>query len=451
MGARQAVVLFRLLAAVCVLTATLASGSGTAVAAPVTGMTGPGGVGSTDGTSALRLWVRGDAGVVANGSSQVTQWTDQSGYNNHLLPDSLGQAPTYATAGPSLQNGVPTVIFAGPSTPQFLRRSSLALTDPSATATSIAAYQMDNAVAGTDVGLPWFARSPGNLGLHSNGGNPYSTNMYPSGGSATVNGLGTTLSKGTFGIVRGASAGINTGTPYNATFGADVCCTGVNGRVLQGRIGELAVFNRGLNTAEQRIVDNYLAAKFGVTLNAGDVYAGDTLHGYTRDVFGVGRGTGAGHTLLNTGAAGFGIEVNPASLDADNEFIMAGHNQAINSLTTADVPSPGMERFSRDWYVDVTGGVDGDFGFDFSDAGLGAPDPSDNFFLLYRNAPSGDFAILSTGLLSGDLVTFNLSNILDGFYTLGIQPPPLAPEPASWALLSVALAGLIGWRWRRGR
>lgn len=62
--------------------------------------TGPGGVGTTDGTSNLILWLRADYGVldglgmpVAYGNT-VYQWQDLSGYNNHFIND-YGLAPVY--------------------------------------------------------------------------------------------------------------------------------------------------------------------------------------------------------------------------------------------------------------------------------------------------------------------------------------------------------------------
>ena len=43
--------------------------------------TGPGGVGSTDGSSSLVLWLKGDAGVSTSGA-KVIGWSDQSGNGN---------------------------------------------------------------------------------------------------------------------------------------------------------------------------------------------------------------------------------------------------------------------------------------------------------------------------------------------------------------------------------
>src|SRR6478735_3000139 len=78
--------------------------------------TGPGGVGTTDGTSSLKVWLRADknvytdAGVAkaANGQA-VQQWNDQSGSNLHARQtDAIALKPTYKA---SFSNGQPALNF----------------------------------------------------------------------------------------------------------------------------------------------------------------------------------------------------------------------------------------------------------------------------------------------------------------------------------------------------
>ena len=89
--------------------------------APVTpamanGGDGPGGVGTADGNSALKLWLKADAGVYqdtacSDGSENgdaVACWADQSGYGNNVIRGA-GGSPTYQT---DVVNGESVVRFA---------------------------------------------------------------------------------------------------------------------------------------------------------------------------------------------------------------------------------------------------------------------------------------------------------------------------------------------------
>ena len=58
---------------------------------------GPGGVGTNNGTSTLRMWWRADAGVTSAGGL-VSAWADQSGYANGLTQATNNRRPTITTS-----------------------------------------------------------------------------------------------------------------------------------------------------------------------------------------------------------------------------------------------------------------------------------------------------------------------------------------------------------------
>jgi hypothetical protein len=65
-------------------------------------------------TNNLRLWLKADAGVVADGAGVISQWQDQSGRNNHASQSTAGARPQVVasvTAG-----GLPAVRFDGVGT-----------------------------------------------------------------------------------------------------------------------------------------------------------------------------------------------------------------------------------------------------------------------------------------------------------------------------------------------
>ena len=81
----------------------------------VKAQTGPGGVGKTDGTSDLVLWLNANTINQTDGSN-VSSWTDQSGYSNSASAPS-GNEPVFET---NELNGSPVVRFTAANT-DYLR------------------------------------------------------------------------------------------------------------------------------------------------------------------------------------------------------------------------------------------------------------------------------------------------------------------------------------------
>ncbi|RMG39225.1 MAG: hypothetical protein D6732_04395, partial [Methanobacteriota archaeon] len=68
---------------------------------------GPGGVGNTDGTTTLKLWLKADAGVTLSGSN-VSDWADQSGNANDATQSNAADQPLFVS---SSMNGQPALQF----------------------------------------------------------------------------------------------------------------------------------------------------------------------------------------------------------------------------------------------------------------------------------------------------------------------------------------------------
>ncbi|MDB6151540.1 MAG: pknD 4, partial [Chthoniobacter sp.] len=77
-------------------------------AGAVTAGDGPGGVGTTDGSSQLELWVKADALSLANGAAVAT-WNDASGNARHFTQGSASLRPVFIT---NAVGGRPVVRFA---------------------------------------------------------------------------------------------------------------------------------------------------------------------------------------------------------------------------------------------------------------------------------------------------------------------------------------------------
>lgn len=81
---------------------------------------GPGGVGTTDGKSSLKLWLRADKGVFADkgltpakDGQPVQQWNDQSGNNLHAIQEITEAKPVFTS---SSFNKFPAVTFSAART-----------------------------------------------------------------------------------------------------------------------------------------------------------------------------------------------------------------------------------------------------------------------------------------------------------------------------------------------
>jgi hypothetical protein len=233
-------------------------------------------------------------------------------------------------------------------------------------------------------------------------------------------------------------------TEYNTNSGYRVGNWSDQNRGFNGHVAEVLVFNKAINNAERVVVDNYLAAKWDLSLASGDHYAGSQTGAgnFGNEVFGIGQHIDGSELSASGGGFG-GLELNEASNSlGTDEWVLAGHNAATGL-------SGGLDsHWNRTWYIDQTGTVDTTLVFDWTDAGLGSIDPA--YVRLYYHA--SDSALVGAtgfvGSIAGDQVTFNLlsADLLNGYYTLGITP---VAEPSSVVLLGLAMFGLFGIRRRR--
>ncbi len=201
---------------------------------------------------------------------------------------------------------------------------------------------------------------------------------------------------------------------------------------LNGDIAEIIIYNTVLSSAQIRIIQSYLAAKWGFDLTSAELYTGDDLVNGNNDldVAGVGRSVD-GDVGIATSA---GMTIRSGENAAVESFVMFGHNVANNSVNTTDIGGAALfERSNRSWYFSLTGST-GDIDsitFDFSDMGLaGTPGDPNNYVLIYRSGTSGNWTIVSTASdTDGDQVYFtavDLTTTGNGFYTLAsINNAPL--------------------------
>ncbi len=384
------------------------------------GFVGPGGVGES---SNLQLWLRSDDIPGVNGDD-VSTWPDFSG-NNHNATAPASFEPQKTTNITQLNNRS-AVTFDGTG-----EHFSTAHSYDGRTVFS--AYQMLNGIQNTgDLAQLWGDYSEGvHLGIDARGARSWSFDGTGAGGASArfgLNGAGytgfatnPTTPKWSY------SAGEILAVEFNTTrtiFSQDIgSLVSLAGHFLGADVAEMAVYDLTLNNAQRIIVENYLAAKYGVAI-ANDFYSFEGTFG--NEVAGIGRidinnfhvdAQGSGMVRIN----------NPSDLE-NGEYLLWGHNNvdpesgAYESPWLGALPIGVNNSLHRVWRVDETGG-DGvgtvDVKFDVTGLTIGA---SADLVLLV-DTDDGDFAnatVIPLSSFSAPYANFNGIDFAAGnWFTLG--------------------------------
>ncbi|HLP20435.1 MAG TPA: LamG-like jellyroll fold domain-containing protein, partial [Chitinophagales bacterium] len=416
---------------------------------------GPAGVGNTNSKSDLNLWLNADALGLANGAA-VSSWTDQSGTGNHMVQYNGGN-PTYIT---NSLNSRPIVRYDGNNytyTPTNFNNPYTILTVSKNTGSSRFISSVNvNWLLGTWGGTKDVMHTDGwvtypgtgidaNAYIWSSYGNSRATRFFKNGADITGNQTGGLSAPGQLSI-----GGWSSGSEKSP-----------------GDAAEIVLFKNVLNAARQNIVENYLAAKYGLA-NSNDVYAGDIAGNgeCDFDVAGIGRESSGIHEQTRSGGLYLTNSAFPGFLQNNGDYLMIGRTSSTTAWETSDLTacaSPAItRRLSRIWYFSKTdvGGNGGNvtLRFSFDDLGLGTP-AAGTYHLISRAANSGSFTSVTTGTISGNGINFtiNASSLSNGQYTLGYEsetPRALtfsAPSaqyvtvPASASITSGSVATVEAW------
>jgi len=334
---------------------------------------GPGGIGATGASTNLVFWldskrVNADNSNPAVGAA-VTSWTDKSGRGKTVTQTTTGVA-TYASTGVTFNNigylaGNDSGFPAGSSD----RTAIVVASSPSTTSDDVLFFYgtaNTNQSYGILKIMSTNATTPNGIrnffygddqdvagGWTPSGTQKIAMCTYTSGTQSTYLNNNNATTKTAF-----------TGTPSTLLGGSGALQVGGwNSFTLysQATIGEVILFNKVLNAAEQIIINNYLAAKYGLTLVNNDIYTNDnSANGnYDFDVAGIGQGASNAIQQLDSKGTGF-IEIkNAAGLD-NNEYYFWGHDGASQWATnTTDIPTlAGLQaRVQRVWRGQMIGTI----------------------------------------------------------------------------------------------
>lgn len=401
----------------------------------ILGNSGPGGVGSSTGTSALKLWFKSDNGLSVTGSS-VDSWVNSAGISALDMSEAGAQRPTRVS---NVLNGFSEVSFSGSNR----LRTGLILTTSNFVnnqASSFVVARADNTTQTSSV----YLTDPLEVNRFSNH-IPWSGTVYYDIGNCCgndarldVGGLtgltgysiwtydaepttGKQLYRnGTLLLSRANTSTYTSHATHRFNLGGNT--TGSNG--FQGDVTELVIFNSRVNMAQRILVDNYLSAKYNLPLTANDIYTMDDLGNgnFDFDVAGIGQASDGSNHKDSQGSSKVRIW-NPSNL-GNGEFLIWGNNSLnFSGGNTTDVDNVIIqERINRVWRVSEVGDV-GTTTLSVNMSGILGSALGSNLRLLIDRDGDGfadnDVTPIA-GSFSGGIVTFSGVNLQNGDrFTIG--------------------------------
>ena len=422
--------------------------------------TGPGGVGTNDGTSNLKIWYATSNGVNTTGTS-IDNIVNSAGISALNISETSTRRPTLVS---SVVNGYDEISFSGTNrlrtglnltTSNFItnQASSFVVCRADNTSQRSCVYTTDPLVGNTRFAnhIPWNGTVYFDIG-----------NCCGSSARIQVGGLSGLTNYSYWSYDANSSSGkqlyrngsllqnrANT-TTYNShssqRFNIGGYTSGTQGFV--GDVTEIIIFNQKINTAQRIIIENYLSAKYNITASANDLYIQDnSANGdYDHDVAGIGR---IDASNIHNDSQGTGIVriLNPTGL-GNNEFLLWGHDNGIQQATNiTDIPSSMQARFDRVWRVSEvnTSGTAIDVGaidIRWDLTGLGSVTASDLRLIIDTDNDgifSDETPISGATSLGGNIYQFaNITSIANNLrFTLGtinISQTPLPIELINFKL-----------------
>lgn len=384
----------------------------------------PGGIAGTV------FWVRGETGVI--GATDVSQWTDQSGFGNHAVQATPANQPT------PLSNNINfrTVVDFSTS------NDRMTLTNPPPTLNSTIF-----AVGAPTVATNWRTVFRGALNDHPiivEAGNTRLGYYDADGGGFVPSGF--TWLQNEVALVSVEMRTGNVNFRKNGTQGGSIGTVNLTnidlfsfgnyqiGNQPFGRIAEAVVFNTtsAITTADKERIESYLGVKYGITLNHNYVSGNGTVTwnattnaAYSNNITGVGRDDDSG--LNNTKSlsvhANASVTLETAgAIGSSNSFLIFGDNAGTG--TSSNVPAGFQARSGRVYKAAVTGTPGAvSVSFNLTALGLPATGTAADFAVLVD--ANGDFSTGATAhttgaSMVGSVVTFtNLVLANNDFFTLG--------------------------------
>jgi hypothetical protein len=342
--------------------------------------TGPGGFSTLNNTP---FWLEANSLGLSNGAS-VSSWTDLSGNGNNSSQASSSARPTYST---NQVNGLAVVDFDGSD--DYLKANLISELSNQADLSWFIVFRTDNTgvnqlavssnyAGGSAFNLKWGAGIVNNKHqdlVKTDAGATKRVNTNASSGYnlrfGSIQGSSTDVLSC---FLNGNSSGTNNATAYstNAHLSTVIGKSANSGSFhLDGQIAEIILFNSVPNTTQRIIVENFLAAKYDLTIS-GDKYSFQATH--SNEVAGIGQESSTDNHTSAQGTAQ--VSISGADDLDDGEYLIWGHDGGAFTSQSTELPAAlsGGVRATREWVADETGSDLGtvDITFDMATLTLGA-------------------------------------------------------------------------------
>jgi subtilisin-like proprotein convertase family protein len=340
---------------------------------PVGGHLGPGGVGSSDGSSDLVLWLDANTITQAN-ATQVTSWTDNSGVNNNASAPS-GTGPNFNL---SQINGYPNLEFDISNT-EYLRVAN----DNSLRPEKISIFVVGNLTNSSNSWGAFLSKTTtgswdDGYGLTRDGGNQairgfinhWNTNYTTTNINYNINSIMTlNYDKSNVELYKNESSPTTDNYTNNISNSNDYLYLGYasGSYYLDGDIAEVIILKTDVNDAERIIINNYLSAKYNIALSSNDIYTQDNpgRGDFDHNVAGIGQASdGSNHT--DSQGTGIVRINNPRNLQ-DDKFLFWGEETKNPTYNFSTNTNNYTEQLNSKWRVKRKGSIGNvDVSFDIS-------------------------------------------------------------------------------------
>lgn len=384
------------------------------------------------------LWVKADAGVEKNATSQIQQWFDQSG-NGNISTELRAATLTHDDAitpsvdivhVPNAINFNPSIDFTGAVTKSLKGNATV---DWNATASTVFGVSVvEGPIAGSAGGVfDGLADWTSNVGNQAGMGIHATNAIYALDGSGCSPAISTSPSMGIPKAIRGiyttpgnglnstlavngrteVAAGTNCAN-YSATFfevgGRTAGGAAFDNRIFNGKIPEVIVYMSALSAADNNRVESYLSIKYGLTLDqttatnyvasdASVTWSAATNGIYKNNIAGIGRDDFSALLQKQSRSVNTGVQIaiglgaldssnasNTNTFAADRSFLTWGDDSGPLSFKTAITGNASVNyRMTRVWKVQETGTIGQ---VEVAAPYDGLPNPQQSFLVVSNDA-----------------------------------------------------------------
>lgn len=317
--------------------------------------TGPGGIGSNDGTSNLIIWYRSDNGITASGTD-ISSWSNSAGYSTFNLNQHGESNPKLIS---NSANGYNEIQFdakgtlrtgTGLTTSNFITNQASSYIHLKANSiTKSFPYQATGAGTRFLCHIPWSnSKVYFDIGICCN-----------SNARVQVGGLTGLTDYSLWSYDALASTGkqlYRNGTSLanvagSSTFIPQTTSRFTIGRKFDGNMTEVIVFKSKVNTAQRLIIQNYISAKYNQPLTSDDLFTQDEAANgnFDHNVAGIGQ---ANDGTNHTDSQGTGIvRINTPSSLSNGDYLFWGEETKDPSYNFTTNTSNYLEQLNSKWRI----------------------------------------------------------------------------------------------------